>query len=201
MCAVASGGLMLWLVRDRSVTEWDDAALMTIFCRRLKDNVKNKLMQDGASIKNLSTLIEWAIDLDDRLYKQAMEKRHAGDCQEWADLYSGYNWGHNKRLINTPHYDLMEIDATLWRNRKNPRKKQSSKKEKKCYTYSKLGYFAKNYHSKNMVPRQRFNATPKKTEEWKEIKIWEKNNQKLSIALEVVSKDDNFCVIKDLKHF
>jgi hypothetical protein len=52
-----------------SVTKWDDAALMTMFCRGLKENVKDELMHDGRAITDLEDLIEVAINLNDKLYE------------------------------------------------------------------------------------------------------------------------------------
>jgi len=59
-----------------NLIEWDDAALMTMFRRGLKDNLKDEIMRDGRSISDMSDLIEVAIDLDDKLYERAMEKRY-----------------------------------------------------------------------------------------------------------------------------
>ena len=47
---------------------------MTMFCRGLKDNVKDELMRDGRRIDSLERLIEAVIDIDDKLYERAMEK-------------------------------------------------------------------------------------------------------------------------------
>ena len=41
-----------------NLTEWDDAALMTMFQQGLKDNVKNELMRNGAQADDLQTLIK-----------------------------------------------------------------------------------------------------------------------------------------------
>ena len=83
-----------------------------MFCWGLKNNVKDELMRDGTSINDLATLMEQAIDLDDKLYKWAMEKRHAGNYQRRAGLYSGYHHVQVRRPVNTPSYDSIEINAT-----------------------------------------------------------------------------------------
>ncbi len=49
---------------------------MTMFRRNLKDNLKDEIMRDGKFINDMFDLIEVAIDLDDKLYKRAMEKRY-----------------------------------------------------------------------------------------------------------------------------
>jgi len=47
-----------------------------MFRRGLKDNLKDEIMRDGKSINDMFDLIEVAIDLDDKLYERAMEKRY-----------------------------------------------------------------------------------------------------------------------------
>jgi len=59
-----------------NLIEWDDVALMTMFRRGLKDNLKNEIMRDGKFISDMFDLIEVAIDLDDKLYERAMKKRY-----------------------------------------------------------------------------------------------------------------------------
>jgi hypothetical protein len=49
---------------------------MTMFRRGLKDNLKDELMRDGKSISDMFDLIMIVIDLDDKLYERAMEKRY-----------------------------------------------------------------------------------------------------------------------------
>ncbi len=49
---------------------------MTMFRRGLKDNLKDEIMRDGRTLSDMSDLIEVAIDLDDKLYERAMEKRY-----------------------------------------------------------------------------------------------------------------------------
>jgi len=59
-----------------NLIEWDDVALMTMFRRGLKDNLKDEIMRDGKSINDMFDLIEVAIDFDDKLYERAMKKRY-----------------------------------------------------------------------------------------------------------------------------
>jgi len=49
---------------------------MTMFRRRLKDNLKDEIMRDGKFISDMFDLIEVVIDLDDKLYKRAIKKRY-----------------------------------------------------------------------------------------------------------------------------
>jgi tRNA U34 5-carboxymethylaminomethyl modifying GTPase MnmE/TrmE len=59
-----------------NLIEWNDVALMMMFRRDLKDNLKNEIMRDGRSISDMLNLIEVAIDFDDKLYERAMKKRY-----------------------------------------------------------------------------------------------------------------------------
>ena len=49
---------------------------MTMFRRKLKDNIKNIIMRDERNYKNLTEFIKIVIDLDDKLYKRVMKKRY-----------------------------------------------------------------------------------------------------------------------------
>jgi hypothetical protein len=49
---------------------------MTIFRRGLKENVKDELIRNSSIIDLLDILIRTAIDIDDKLYKRAIEKKH-----------------------------------------------------------------------------------------------------------------------------
>ena len=53
------------------ITGWDQQALMTMFRRGLKENVKDELMRTGAATDDLESLIRTAINIDDQLYEQA----------------------------------------------------------------------------------------------------------------------------------
>ena len=50
-------------------TDWDDTALMMMFCQGLKPHVKEELMRTSASTDALDDLIKTAIDIDVRWYE------------------------------------------------------------------------------------------------------------------------------------
>jgi hypothetical protein len=50
---------------------------MTIFRRSLKENVKDELMRNSRIISILDILIRTAIDIDDKLYERAIEKKYS----------------------------------------------------------------------------------------------------------------------------
>ena len=49
-----------------------------MYYRGLKDNVKDKIVRANANTSTLKNIIRAAIDIDDRLYKRAIEKRYLG---------------------------------------------------------------------------------------------------------------------------
>ncbi len=50
-----------------------------MYYKGLKDNVKDELVRTGKNeITNLDILIKLSIDIDNRLYKRAIEKRYIG---------------------------------------------------------------------------------------------------------------------------
>jgi hypothetical protein len=59
-----------------NLIEWDDVALITMFRRGLKNNLKDEIMRDGKFISDMFDLIEVVIDFDDKLYERAMKKRY-----------------------------------------------------------------------------------------------------------------------------
>ena len=183
-----------------NLTEWDNAALMTMFSRRLKDNVKDKLMRDGAQADDLQTLIKRAIDLDNRLYERNMEKRYGSNFQGQASLYTGYHQRQPRGPVNTLQYsDPMEIDATQRRKEKIPRSKQNNKKEKKCYSCGKTGHFAKNCRSKNVVQQRQFNATLRVSENKGKGPKENDDDKKMSTTSDYVCEDDDkgFCIVNN----
>ena len=64
-----------------------------MFKRGLKDNIKDKLIYDGRSYKSLIEIIEITINLDNKLYKRAIEKRYNGGPTSNAGRYSRRSFG------------------------------------------------------------------------------------------------------------
>ena len=67
-----------------NLTNWEGSALITMYRRGLKENVKDELMRTGAQIDTLEQLISAAIEIDDKLYERAMEKRHVRGGRTFA---------------------------------------------------------------------------------------------------------------------
>ena len=148
-----------------TLTEWDDASLMTMYRRGLKDHVKDELVRTGASIDDLETLMKESIDIDDKWYERAMEKRHDKGSRGRAGTYFGGssknrgNPGKSKQGIVDPYGAApMELDATQKRKGRNTRVKNLKKTKGACYSCGKQANFARDCRSKGVVPTRQFNA-------------------------------------------
>lgn len=61
-----------------NLTDQEDngPALIAMFYKGLKENIKDKLIRDRATHDNFDQLSEAAIRIDDKLYERVIEKRH-----------------------------------------------------------------------------------------------------------------------------
>jgi len=145
-----------------NLANWDSIALIAIFKRDLKNNVKNKLMRIGAKIDSIQVLIEIAISVNNRLYKQNIKKRYnqlyrrAGIS--FGSTIENYAKKNYFKKYSNPDYRgsaPMELDSIQQRKEKNSREKQDNKNSKTCYLCGKSNHFARDCRSKNLViPRQ-----------------------------------------------
>ena len=62
--------------KHANLIEWNNVALMIMFRRELKDNVKDEIMRDERNYENLAEFIEIVIDFNDKLYEQVMKKQY-----------------------------------------------------------------------------------------------------------------------------
>jgi hypothetical protein len=75
-----------------------------MFRRGLKENVKDELMRNSSIIDSLDILIRTAIDIDDKLYKRAIEKKH--------NFNPRGSFGFNSGIKNNCSRDPMDLSAT-----------------------------------------------------------------------------------------
>ncbi|KAH0182341.1 hypothetical protein KCV03_g10361, partial [Aureobasidium melanogenum] len=155
------------------ITDWDDSALMTMFRRGLKENVKDELMRAGMKIESLDDLIRASIEIDDNLYERAMERRHdvaprgKSGCVPYRsnNNFKGKKFNRNNNQYSDPYgLQPMELDVTEGR-RSQGRKQYKEKSSMTCYGCGKQGHMARDCHSKNKVPRRQFNMTQRRSEE------------------------------------
>lgn len=107
-----------------------------MFRRGLKDNLKDEIMRDGRSMSDMTDLIEVAVDLDDRLYERAIEKRYDqphGRAGTFFGPTTGYHAGGSRsNRYSNPDYRgpaPMELDSTQRRKRKHPRGEPDDQQE------------------------------------------------------------------------
>ena len=122
---------------------------MAIYQQGLKENIKDELIRYTGRIESLDELIQASIELDNKLYKQAIEKRKKGYIpREQSGKGSFGNAIQDKPIdIDNPVYNILRVLSSTGDNKK------TQKSKGKCYIYRKLGYFARNYRSKNKINR------------------------------------------------
>ena len=74
-----------------------------MYRRGLKEHVKDKLIRDGRRIDNLGSLVKVTIDLNDKLYKRALERRYDSKVSGKAGFTLGYD--NRNRGFNNNNYN------------------------------------------------------------------------------------------------
>jgi len=149
------------------VTEWDNNALMTMFRRGLKENVKDELMRSGGIIDTLDVLIRSAIDIDDKLYERAMEKKHNFNPRGTFGFNGGLKNNHSAG-------DPMDLSATQQRRKPGQGKQQNNRSGKKsitCYGCGKEGHMKRDCRSAGKVQRTQFNTITRTPKEFNTVTV------------------------------
>jgi len=92
-----------------------------MYKRGLKESVKDELMRYGGNLSSLNRLIEASIELDDKLYERAIEKRYVGRTQPRARLWRQEKPYNNRRIAND-YRDPMELDSVQAKRVNQPKK-------------------------------------------------------------------------------
>ena len=183
-----------------NIIDWDESTLQTMYRRELKEQIKNELMRDERIYETLDELIEIFIDLDDKLYERAMEKKYDEEPRRRAETYSNRlsssyfeesSFDKGRRVDG--HADIVSIELnSIVRNNKGKNskaKRGNMKKDKTCYSCDKSSHFARDCRSRGMMPQRQINVMLRKElDEWKTQNI-DSNN--LNIA-RITMNDDYF---------
>lgn len=158
------------------LTEWDDNALMVMFKKGLKKEVKEELMRTGATLDNLEDLIQESIDIGEKLYELKQELRDDGRYKS-SRSYSSRGYvgvvpesqhqrrpNANRKAYRDP--DAMEIDNII---KGKPGRPKTGQETRNCYNCGKPGHLAKNCRSKKRGQTRQLNvlSNPREVdEEW-----------------------------------
>ena len=145
------------------ITNQDNTILIVIYRRGLKENIKDKLIRFRGVINTLDNLIENAIEINNKLFKYTIEKYYNGGIsREGYSIFfiKSKSYRLSYKEYNLYKYILIELNFTQKKSKKGynkGRKQYRGKKVITYYSYSKLGYIAKDYRSKNIVYRPQLN--------------------------------------------
>ena len=122
------------------------------------------MIKDGIIVNTLLKLIEKSIDINNKLYKRAIEKRYNKKKIGYSEFYKGGNVFRKnyrnyllqkKQYINLNLYKLILIEFDTFEKKRLKNNKRQTKKKINIiyYIYSKPDYIARNYRSKNKISR------------------------------------------------
>lgn len=89
-----------------------------MFCYGLKENVKDELMRNSGIINTLDILVRTAIDINDKLYERAIEKKYSFNPRG--------TFGFNNRTKDTRSFDPIDLSATYKGRKLSKARKQNN---------------------------------------------------------------------------
>ena len=133
-----------------ALTEWDDDALIVMYWRELKENVKNQLAFDDDVIKTLNTLIKVVIEINDKLYECVMKKWHIikkSQLNYYETQSVNIKLRQSEEKWDASYYESQSMKLNLTQNRQSDlqRLQENSDKRKTtmtCYSCDKLSHIA-----------------------------------------------------------
>ena len=136
-----------------------------MFKQDLKNSIKNKLIYIDAKINSIQILIEITISIDNKLYKQNIEKRYNQSYRKSEISFKSVVRNYTKRdyfkKYSNPDYCKsvsIELNFIQQRKKKNQKEKQNNKNSKTYYLYNKSDYFARDCCLKNLIILQQINT-------------------------------------------
>ncbi|GKV53537.1 hypothetical protein SLEP1_g60058 [Rubroshorea leprosula] len=141
------------------LTEWNDEALMPMFKRGLKPQVKDHLIMIEQQPQTLGQLITACVEIDDRQWERNIERKNEG--RRGGPI----NYERREHAYRPPP-QRRDPNAMDWEynNVQHPRRhkgkkissktyKGNTKKTTECWTCGKQGHMSKDCRSKNKVHR------------------------------------------------
>ena len=135
--------------KKTNLIKWNNVALIIIYRRKLKKNVKNEFMRIEKSTKNFKKLIEVLIRFDDILYNKVIKKKYNNSHKKF-EIYTKKNFNKKSFYFKNKKHLLkiifMKLNTITRRKKINFKKKRNNNKT--CYLYNKSNHFARNYRNK-----------------------------------------------------
>ena len=179
-----------------NLIEWNEVALIIMFRKKLKDNVKDEIIRDKRNYESLAELIEIVIDLNNKLYERVMKKWY-DQFKDRAELIyeSAAEYTKSKKqsyIKNSKYTELasMKLNMTHRRKEKNLKNKKENKKKKLYYECEKADHFVRNCRNESVMLQRQLTVMLKR--------IFETDDMKEVVSetiIQKISSNDEYCII------